>query len=105
MNCNYCLFSVFGFGKHSNFHLAILIDQICCFLQIINKTLDYNRSKILKEIDIFHHCQGHKNILQLNEFYEEDEHFYLVFNKLKGGKCFTMSHHLTQVQNASVMKA
>ena len=54
-------------------------------LQIINKSLDYNRKKILKEIDIFTHCQGHENILQLNEFYEEDENFYLVFDRLKGG--------------------
>lgn len=54
-------------------------------LQIINKSLDYNRKKILKEIDIFTHCQGHQNILQLNEFYEEDENFYLVFDRLKGG--------------------
>lgn len=54
-------------------------------LQIINKTFDYNRSKILKEIDIFHHCRGHSNILQLNEYYEESEKFYLVFDRLKGG--------------------
>lgn len=55
-------------------------------LQVINKTFDYNRSKILKEIDIFHHCQGHKNILQLNEYYEESEKFYLVFDMLNGGE-------------------
>lgn len=47
--------------------------------------MDYDRSKILKEIDIFHHCQGHDNILQLKEFYEEEECFYLVFDRLKGG--------------------
>ena len=54
-------------------------------LQVISKTFDYDRSKILKEIDIFHHCQGHSNILQLNEYYEESEKFYLVFDMLKGG--------------------
>ena len=52
--------------------------------------MDYNRSKILKEIDIFHHCQGHKNILQLNEFFEEADKFYLVFDKIKGGWLFSL---------------
>lgn len=65
---------------HSSNPVVILL------LQIISKTFDYNRSKILKEIDIFYHCQGHSNILQLNEFYEESEKFYLVFNRLKGGQ-------------------
>lgn len=76
-------------------------------VKIINKTLDYNRSKILKEIDIFHHCQGHKNILQLNEFYEEDEHFYLVFNKLKGGSLFdqiSKRGHFTEAEASQVIK-
>jgi len=37
---------------------------------------------------LFHHCRGNKNILELNEFYEEDDQFYLVFDRLKGGSLF-----------------
>merc|ERR1712244_126486 len=40
------------------------------------------RSKLLKEIEIYHMCRGQKNIIQLVEFFEEEDKFYLVFEKL-----------------------
>merc|ERR1719415_167521 len=43
------------------------------------------RSKLLKEIEIYHMCRGQKNIIQLVEFFEEVDKFYLVFEKLHGG--------------------
>jgi len=45
----------------------------------------FNRSKILKEIELYHLCRGHQNIIQLIEFFEETECFYLVFEKMVGG--------------------
>merc|ERR1711942_506819 len=42
-------------------------------------------SKVLKEIEIYHLCRGQRNIIQLIEFFEEDEHFYLIFEKINGG--------------------
>jgi len=45
----------------------------------------FNRSKVLKEIEIYHLCRGQKNIIQLIEFFEEAEYFYLVFEKINGG--------------------
>merc|ERR1712223_158143 len=45
----------------------------------------YNRSKVLKEIEIYHLCRGQKNIIQLIEFFEETDYFYLVFEKINGG--------------------
>ena len=45
----------------------------------------YNRSKVLKEIEIYHLCRGQKNIIQLIEFFEEAENFYLIFEKIDGG--------------------
>jgi len=76
-------------------------------VKIINKSLDYNRKKILKEIDIFTHCQGHQNILQLNEFYEEDENFYLVFDRLKGGSLFEQIQkrgHFSEYEASEIIK-
>lgn len=48
-----------------------------CFVcvQVIEKNGRKSRSKVLKEIEICHHCQGHPNILQINEYFEEDERF------------------------------
>lgn len=45
----------------------------------------FNRSKILKEIEIYHLCRGQPNIIQLIEFFEETDYFYLVFEKMSGG--------------------
>merc|ERR1712123_154658 len=58
----------------------------------------FSRSKVLKEIEIYHLCRGQRNIIQLIEFFEEAGNFYLVFEKINGGpllkhierrKCFT----------------
>lgn len=32
------------------------------------------------------HLCSHRNILELVEFFEEEEKFYLVFEKLRGGR-------------------
>merc|ERR1712106_805820 len=45
----------------------------------------FSRSKVLKEIEIYHLCRGQRNIIQLIEFFEEAEYFYLVFEKINGG--------------------
>jgi len=45
----------------------------------------FNRTKVLKEIEIYHLCRGQKNIIQLIEFFEETDYFYLVFEKINGG--------------------
>lgn len=54
-------------------------------VKIIEKLPTYNRGRVFKEIEMFHQCQGHKNIIQLIEFFEEDDKFYLVFEKIYGG--------------------
>lgn len=41
---------------------------------------------MFKEVETFHHCQGHPNIIQLIEFFEDEEKFYLVFEKVNGGQ-------------------
>merc|ERR1719315_1002654 len=55
-------------------------------VKIIDKIPGHSRSRVFKEIDTFHHCQGHKNIIQLVEYFEEAEKFYLVFEKVRGGQ-------------------
>ena len=67
-------------------------------VKIIDKIPGHSRARVFKEIDLFHHCKGHKNIIQLIEYFEESDHFYLIFEKITGGqllnhikkrKCFT----------------
>ena len=55
-------------------------------VKIIDKLPGHSRSRVFKEIEMFHHCRGHKNIIQLIEYFEERERFYLVFEKINGGQ-------------------
>ena len=41
---------------------------------------------MFKEIDIYYHCRGCENILSIIDFLEDDDFFYLVFQKMEGGK-------------------
>jgi len=67
-------------------------------VKIIEKVPSHSRSRVFKEIDLFHRCQGHENIIQLVEYFEQHDKFYLVFEKVSGGqlldhiqkrRCFT----------------
>lgn len=55
-------------------------------VKIIEKIPGHSRARVFKEIDTFHHCQGHPNIIQLIEYFEETDRFYLVFEKINGGQ-------------------
>jgi len=55
-------------------------------VKIIDKVPGHSRSRVFKEIDTFYHCRGHKNIIQLIEYFEESDRFYLVFEKINGGQ-------------------
>jgi MAP kinase interacting serine/threonine kinase len=55
-------------------------------VKIIDKVPGHSRARVFKEIDTFHHCRGHKNIIQLIEYFEEADRFFLVFEKIDGGQ-------------------
>merc|ERR1712240_626625 len=55
-------------------------------VKIIDKVPGHSRARVFKEIDLFHHVQGHPNIIQLIEYFEEPDRFYLIFEKVSGGQ-------------------
>ncbi|XP_026883468.1 MAP kinase-interacting serine/threonine-protein kinase 2a isoform X2 [Electrophorus electricus] len=61
-------------------------------VKIIEKRPGHSRSRVFREVEMLYQCQGHRNILELVEFFEEDEKFYLVFEKLRGGSVLTHIH-------------
>ena len=66
-----------------------------------------SRSKVFKEIEIFHVCSGQDSILQMHEYFEEDEHFYLVFEKMPGGTLLANIEqrlHLSEHEASKVTK-
>jgi len=54
-------------------------------VKVIDKIPGHHRSRVFREIEIFYHCQSHRNIIQLVEFFEETNKFYLIFEKVNGG--------------------
>jgi len=56
-------------------------------VKIINKdSWAFNRQKMLKEIELYYLCQGaNDSIIQLIDYFEETDKFYLIFEKAKGG--------------------
>lgn len=55
-------------------------------VKIIDKVPGHARGRVFREVETFHHCQGHPNIIKLTEFFEDEEKFYLVFEKINGGQ-------------------
>ncbi|KAL3868995.1 hypothetical protein ACJMK2_041733 [Sinanodonta woodiana] len=76
-------------------------------VKVIQKDTIRSRSKVFKEIEIFHLCQGQENILQLYEYFEEEDRFYLVFDKMVGGTLLSNIErrgHLTEREASLVVK-
>ena len=88
---------VVGFGDHIYWFT----------FQVVPKSSTKTRNKVLKEIEIFHHCKGHDNILQLIEYFEEEEKFYIVFEKMEGGtllETIQRRGHLTEQEASLVIR-
>lgn len=54
-------------------------------VKVIKKGLGSSKNKVFREVEIFRHSKGHPNIIQLKEFFEEEDYFYVVFEIVKGG--------------------
>ena len=84
------------FGRTKNLLLKSSVSQLWNNLKepffsnfdivFTDKVPGHSRSRVFKEIETFHHCRGHKNIIQLIEYFEEADRFYLVFEKIHGGQ-------------------
>ncbi|XP_067824364.1 MAP kinase-interacting serine/threonine-protein kinase 2b [Heptranchias perlo] len=61
-------------------------------VKIIEKRPGHSRSRVFREVEMLYQCQGHRNILELIEFFEDEDKFYLVFEKMKGGSVLTHIH-------------
>ncbi|GMT16847.1 hypothetical protein PFISCL1PPCAC_8144 [Pristionchus fissidentatus] len=45
----------------------------------------HSRHRILREVDTFRICAGQQNIVQLIDWFEDEDRFYMVFEKMRGG--------------------
>lgn len=73
---------------------------------MIEKVPGHSRSRVFKEVETFHHCQGHPNIIQLIEFFEDEDRFYLVFEKINGGQLLARiqeRNHFTEREASQII--
>ncbi|XP_036409944.1 MAP kinase-interacting serine/threonine-protein kinase 2-like [Megalops cyprinoides] len=97
---------VLGEGAYARVQTCInLITNKEYAVKIIEKRPGHSRSRVFREVEMLYQCQGHRNILELVEFFEEEDKFYLVFEKLRGGSVLTHIHkrrHFSE-QEASIV--
>ncbi|MBN3301890.1 MKNK2 kinase, partial [Amia calva] len=97
---------VLGEGAYARVQTCInLITNKEYAVKIIEKRPGHSRGRVFREVEMLYQCQGHRNILELVEFFEEEDKFYLVFEKLRGGSILTHIHkrrHFNE-QEASVV--
>jgi MAP kinase interacting serine/threonine kinase len=89
------------------FNKKYLRKYLFVYLQIIEKDNVRSRSKVFKEIEIFHVCRGEDSILQMFEYFEEEERFYLVFEKMPGGTLLAnieQRGHLSELEASQIVK-
>jgi len=67
----------------------------------------FSRLKVLKEIELYYLCQGQDTIIQLIEYFEEPDGFYLIFEKAFGGPLLDQIQkrvHFTEREAATIIR-
>jgi len=78
---------VLGRGAYASVETCVNIyTEVEYAVKIIDKVPGHSRARVFKEIDLFHHSKGNPNIIQLIEYFEESDKFYLIFEKVSGGQ-------------------
>uniref|UniRef100_A0A7M4EP90 non-specific serine/threonine protein kinase n=2 Tax=Crocodylus porosus TaxID=8502 RepID=A0A7M4EP90_CROPO len=99
---------VLGEGAHARVQSCVnLITNKEYAVKIIEKRLGHIRSRVFREVEMLYQCQGHRNVLELIEFFEEEDKFYLVFEKMRGGSILTHIHrrrHFNELEASVVVQ-
>ncbi|XP_004865966.1 MAP kinase-interacting serine/threonine-protein kinase 2 isoform X5 [Heterocephalus glaber] len=99
---------VLGEGAHARVQTCInLITNQEYAVKIIEKQPGHIRSRVFREVEMLYQCQGHRNVLELIEFFEEEDRFYLVFEKMRGGSILSHIHkrrHFNELEASVVVQ-
>uniref|UniRef100_F6S227 MAPK interacting serine/threonine kinase 2 n=1 Tax=Callithrix jacchus TaxID=9483 RepID=F6S227_CALJA len=99
---------VLGEGAHARVQTCInLITSQEYAVKIIEKQPGHIRSRVFREVEMLYQCQGHRNVLELIEFFEEEDRFYLVFEKMRGGSILSHIHkrrHFNELEASVVVQ-
>lgn len=65
---------VLGQGAYASVQTCVnLLTDLEFAVKIIDKVPGHSRSRVFKEVETFHHCQGHPGIIQMLEFFEDEK--------------------------------
>ncbi|XP_006897991.1 PREDICTED: MAP kinase-interacting serine/threonine-protein kinase 2 [Elephantulus edwardii] len=99
---------VLGEGAHARVQTCInLITNQEYAVKIIEKHPGHSRGRVLREVEMLYQCQGHRNVLELIEFFEEEDRFCLVFEKMRGGSILNQIHqrgHFNELEASMVVQ-
>ncbi|XP_045155971.1 MAP kinase-interacting serine/threonine-protein kinase 2 [Echinops telfairi] len=99
---------VLGEGAHARVQTCIsLITNQEYAVKIIEKQPGHTRGRVFREVETLYQCQGHRNVLELIEFFEEEDRFYLVFEKMRGGSILSHIHqrrHFNELEASVVVQ-
>ncbi|XP_057565253.1 MAP kinase-interacting serine/threonine-protein kinase 2 isoform X3 [Hippopotamus amphibius kiboko] len=99
---------VLGEGAHARVQTCVnLITNQEYAVKIIEKQPGHIRSRVFREVEMLYQCQGHRNVLELIEFFEEEDRFYLVFEKMRGGSILSHIHqrrHFNELEASMVVQ-
>lgn len=54
-------------------------------VKIIEKIPTHSRQRCLNEVELFFKCRSNKHIIKVEETFDEEESFYIIFEKVNGG--------------------
>lgn len=78
---------VLGQGAYASVQTCVsMLTGLEFAVKVIDKIAEHARARVFREVETFYHCQGHPNIIQMLEFFEADDKFYMVFEKVEGGQ-------------------
>ncbi|KAL5286629.1 MKNK1 family protein [Megaselia abdita] len=92
---------ILGEGAYASVQTCVnLYTDLEYAVKIIDKIPGHARARVFREVETFHHCVGHPGILQLIEFFEDEDKFFLVFEKINGGPLLTrIQEHICFSEN------
>lgn len=65
---------VLGQGAYASVETCVnVLTDLEYAVKIIEKVPGHPRSRVFKEVETYYQCQGHPNIIQMLEFFEDDD--------------------------------
>jgi len=76
-------------------------------VKIIEKIPTHSRQRCLNEVELFFKCRSNKHIIRMEETFDEEDAFYIVFEKVNGGplmKAIARSDTISEKEVVAVVK-